>query len=1008
MKRGVPFVSIVVLFLFFLIPNASALTNVTGCQTLSSENETYVFNTSITDSVDTCFLFSANNIVLDCDGYSINMTTGGSTVFNLQNYNNLTVKNCNAHAKNCSGVNKIFANSDVTNSTFINNSIHVCGEGWSGVDGEKNLEILDSYFELRHSYSAHPYTSTTSSIKGLNVTFSGITIDQYPNATGQGGSFIFQNLNNSLIEDVIFTQHGDMNEAFTFYYVNNVLIDNITINTTEMGYALSGMTGRFCCGENITMQNSRLYLNFPFNIYGVLHKSNNITLDNLYEVSPSGILTKNIHDTDNIVVNNSIFLNINFDVDGIKYASPPQILPLKNFTFENSILNEEIYLHDIDNGLVYLNNITVENSSDRGIEVSNVTNALFNNIILNDNSNTALYMGGEAYNSVFNNIEIRTGTDVEQGIGSTGYHNYFSNVTIDMTNGHATLGYGIIETGNHTIYRNITVYNATRYAIFTDVVTNLTVENFVSYSSGVSSFYGQDSKDIFINGFDAYDTTNYGIYLNRINDTTVEQASIDNSGSYGIYLRDDININLSNSNINNSGSYGLYLRSSINLDVDNVDINNSGSYGIYPYRTDRSTFKNLNVENGGSIGVFNRNCEENIFENIVVRNSNNEDFLNSVANENECNHILINVNGTGDKPIMYYNYSANLQNWNNNFSQISLCNADNSVLTNIYRQGLGNNKIRIYYSDNVDITNHTLDNAYGGASFYYSSGNIKNSTYSSVSASGIISYYSDVEVDNDYINNTGWGLYVLGGNVTGNNVEVYNTNDGLLLWDGSVNLENSYIEGNDSIDVDSYSANNVIDLYNSETNGLINMYCYSLPCYETTINLYNTTFSSYSVTNSTLNIYWALDVTNTLGANVVITNITGNQVSSFSDSKRVWLRKYFVSPVNTRTNSTPHNITASRNGYETNITEINMDINRLFTVFLTQAHVPIIDQMPRITGTLAVTVSFGIIGIFTLLFLFFVVLPEEAFKDPRNLVYILIALAVIFSALATVFIGITT
>jgi hypothetical protein len=161
--------------------------------------------------------------------------------------------------------------------------------------------------------------------------------------------------------------------------------------------------------------------------------------------------------------------------------------------------------------------------------------------------------------------------------------------------------------------------------------------------------------------------------------------------------------------------------------------------------------------------------------------------------------------------------------------------------------------------------------------------------------------------------------------------------------------------------LDNYGGDTYADLYHSEINGTIILDCsyYYPPRYicghNNIANLYNTTFTNYSVKNSTLNVYWALNVNNQLSASVTIKNSTNDIISSFSDtSKSIWLHEYYVTPLNMKTNSTPHIIEASKEGYEDLKIKIIMDDNKEIVLILQpdsdEDSVP--DYLDRCPGTL--------------------------------------------------------
>jgi hypothetical protein len=68
-------------------------------------------------------------------------------------------------------------------------------------------------------------------------------------------------------------------------------------------------------------------------------------------------------------------------------------------------------------------------------------------------------------------------------------------------------------------------------------------------------------------------------------------------------------------------------------------------------------------------------------ENLELRNNSLD--INYYSYKNECRFSLINVTGRGDKPIVFFNTSSVIKDWDNNASEIILCGADSSVIDNI-------------------------------------------------------------------------------------------------------------------------------------------------------------------------------------------------------------------------------------------------------------------------------------------------------------------------------------
>ena len=128
--------------------------------------------------------------------------------------------------------------------------------------------------------------------------------------------------------------------------------------------------------------------------------------------------------------------------------------------------------------------------------------------------------------------------------------------------------------------------------------------------------------------------------------------------------------------------------------------------GIYLVYSDSTTITNINsASNGYGHGLYIYYSDLTKIEDSVFKNNGYYDIY--LETTNDFNHEFINVNGTEDKPIVYYNSSVTIENWYNNVSEIILGNADNSVLNNITidRNGTENNGIILVETDSSNLTN---------------------------------------------------------------------------------------------------------------------------------------------------------------------------------------------------------------------------------------------------------------------------------------------------------------
>jgi len=459
MKREILFGLILGLFLM-CIDNAYALTIVDSCQTLSSP-DLYVLNQSITENMSVCFTTSTDNIILDCSGYSINMTSADSTVFEFSQSNNITIKNCHIYADNCS--NNVVFNNNGNNLVIYNTSVRVCGYAFIFNEDKENITIARNV--INGSCSAN---TNVADLKGRNVNFRDNTVEVYCDSGCGGyincGDFYFSGINDSVIYDSTFIVYGKHYEPITFHRVYRTIIDNITIDSRNLISADSGMTGRFCCGGDIIFSNSFLYLNETFNVYGVNYPAYNITFDNIhYEGKRPFTLT--IHDYDYVTIKNSDFYNTTIEIDGRNLTANPSVT--YNFVFNNNdIYDKYIYIHNFNGDCELYDNryytddaifsIDIEHSE--GIQLTNETVSTGQNfglyvlnstVTVNDSKFNVSYTG--YYGALVRNYGINPPFKSPSKFYNSEFYGNLSGITSDY-NGSIEVYNSILDGNTYDVY----------------------------------------------------------------------------------------------------------------------------------------------------------------------------------------------------------------------------------------------------------------------------------------------------------------------------------------------------------------------------------------------------------------------------------------------------------------------------------------------------------------------------------------------------------------------------
>jgi hypothetical protein len=1051
--------SIVFLLTILFMNNVSALTNIDACQALSSAGETYVLNASIDDSASSiCFSFTVNNITLDCAGFTINMSNIPSTVFSLGNFNNSIVENCIIYAQN-SDDNTLVATGGVNNFTYQNNSAYVVGKSWAGDANDNVVSITGNYFNQScyHEIINEPSLRIT----GQYINYDNNIFDGYCNNATYSGTNVFQEINFSTITNSIFNIAGSADEPLTFHGLHGNLIDNITINATNLWYANSGMVGRFCCGTDNIFRNSRMYLNWTFNIYAVNSKGDNITWDNIYMEATGNQLTMGIFDYDNVTIKNSVFKGITQEVYGNNVFSYPSNSTLSNFVLNNVTSDNSISFSNAIAGDSW--NLT-NSYYGKGVSLVNVSNAfLLKSSYLNRSSGNNFQLDSSSNSNIIYNNTFNVGNVVDSGTGNSYCVNGTGNT---YTGGSTYSGSGLGTCPSPYINSCQTLSNANQTYILNASIANRVGTCFTINANGITL----DCANFEIDGDGT--GTDYGIYIYNstlgVNDTTIKNCFI-KEFYYGIYVRGATskwNINTSLYNItsyNNVGAapagiYGTLVKNTVALNI--TVYNNTGTTAGYGIRlatandtyiedlVSRDNYKdsailtygisllsntNLTLVNAVSYNNFygfsSSTTSYMSLQNVDSHDNSLDFYLLTARTEQDCDTITFsNVTSSGI-PYFFTNETVNMDNWNN-ISGIALCDADNSTISNLVLENKSG--ILTTRSDNLVISNVSIRN---NGQFYISASN--NSIFDNISVIDTASLQSSLQIcyntslENSNFEDTVSILQRALFSVSAGRYEIKNSRfyrefsyplaDYSMTFDATdgtaVNISNSYIFGNTTaLSIPLRYSTDIWNIYNTtierasnetkcgsysyENYGGIYLYCYT--CNNLgSVNLYNTTIADYCVNSSVLNVYWNLDVNNPLSANAKIYNLTGEEVASFSDSRDLWLLNYYVTRVNSRTNSTPHNINITKSGYNPNSSVLTMDTNREYIIYMTVSHIPVIDP-DSITGRLVITTGLGIMGLFSILTLIYF---GYTWKDPEMIVKVMIAITIIILMIVAVWQG---
>ncbi|RLE01270.1 MAG: hypothetical protein DRI99_07585, partial [Candidatus Aminicenantes bacterium] len=121
-------------------------------------------------------------------------------------------------------------------------------------------------------------------------------------------------------------------------------------------------------------------------------------------------------------------------------------------------------------------------------------------------------------------------------------------------------------------------------------------------------------------------------------------------------------------------------------------------------------------------GIYLYSSSNNTFHSIILQENDYYDLYITALSVSDCNNFFQNATGSGDRPIEYYNYSVDLQN--KTLSELILCNADNSNITNITIIGSStkrNNMLYVCRTENITVSK--INSSYNRVGVYLSSSN---------------------------------------------------------------------------------------------------------------------------------------------------------------------------------------------------------------------------------------------------------------------------------------------
>ena len=303
-----------------------------------------------------------------------------------------------------------------------------------------------------------------------------------------------------------------------------------------------------------------------------------------------------------------------------------------------------------------------------------LNSATYNNLTGNNLSSQSNYAFSMTSSANYNLLANNTIASVYRGfsIDSSSYNQYVNNTVQGFSN--AAFDFSNFANYNN-LTRNLASGSFSWPAYHFDQSSNNRLVNNTAYNVGPGIALSRYSNDIVMTGNFIYNSSDaYFLYNSYNYRAVIDGNRAENISRYCFLLRNGINNNITNNNATNCG-YGVY-----------IDEYSSG----------------------------------NLVQNVSL-NSTVWDLFVSPFNENYCLDTIVNLTGSGGRPVNYTNVSVNWADFE--AAEVVLCNADGSTIRNVSVRGSDgayNNGFLFSFVNNTAVNDSNSSGNYYG--FYVSAG----------------------------------------------------------------------------------------------------------------------------------------------------------------------------------------------------------------------------------------------------------------------------------------------
>ena len=637
----------------------------------------------------TVITIGADDIILDCAGYTINYSTAGVLGYGINNsggYDNVTIKNCNILEGNVTTNSKhgiYFVGAD--DGTIENNNITISGAYGRGIyfsstsDSNVTNNIINTSETAGHgillvnsdSNTLLNNTITTSGGFGIQMSNSGNNTfrNEYINSTNHTGISVYSTGNdvNYFIDSEIIAPNGDDISISSEYSTNNVYFRNMSFNQSDVSFGLGGGNLHIQWYLDVYVNNSEGSDLSGVNITG--WQTNGSQVFSVLTNSSGWTARQNITEYVQNSAGKSYWTNYTINASKQNYITGVSSVNLTDntgleFTLEGGCgqtINESTNLsYDIigcENN--YILNITeddvvfdcggrtIQGNGSYGVYVNGQDNVTVKNCDINLSgvgSANGVYYYNSSNGLIENNavyVKFLLGIHIYSGLNNTIINN-------TAESGEYALSL-YSDSHNNTVINN--TFTANKYAIHLASATNNNVKDNIATANRVTlHIQGESENNLFINNNltasdnkiidDFPSDDNFLIYNNSYGEIMWGSPDLDITENGTLYFGSGLDITENNIFVNSSMFSGL--NKSANLSFYNVSISGSA----VPYRN--------SADCGGFCGNIS-NVEDDYFFSVTgFTNYSVGDYVAETEEETESTPTTTTDEGISIRePVIY-------------------------------------------------------------------------------------------------------------------------------------------------------------------------------------------------------------------------------------------------------------------------------------------------------------------------------------------------------------------